>query len=171
MFAPCLPSRQAKWIGAKVEPCKFRSQKNMPSYHALRKEPKVLLICCSQLSYEEWAKHDLRLEPMDVQLISIPGGPAALAHRHRVPEKYSELKKDIKLMLKKFPSIHTVIAVNHEDCGYYEEVLKFKGREEIDLGSIARKLAIMASGKNIETFFAKPIKPGSEKLEFQQIVF
>ena len=143
----------------------------MPSYHALRKEPKVLLICCSQLSYEEWAKHDLRLEPMDAQLISIPGGPAALAHRHKVPERYFELKKNIRLMLKKFPSIQTVIALNHEDCGYYEEVLKLKGREKMDLRSIARELSSMADDKNVETFFAKPVKLASKKLEFQQIVF
>jgi hypothetical protein len=148
---------------------------NMTSFNALRRTPSTLLIICSQVSYEEWAAKELGLGPLDIKLISVPGGPAALAYRDMVPADWSKLRYDICFLVEEFPSIRTVIAVNHGNhgkkggCGYYVKVLKIGPQEETDMPIIAQQLRTIAPGKEIRTFYAGLVETGGTELVFKEV--
>ncbi len=131
------------------------------SYSALRKAPTTLLICCSQLSYEEWAAEELGLEPLSIMPISVWGGPVALAHSNIAPADWARLRDQTRFFLEEFASIHTVIAVPHEGCGYRSKVLKINSDGREDLPVIAQQLGMFAIGKKIRMFYARPVEPGS----------
>ncbi len=147
----------------------------MSEYLALRRNPSTLVIVCSQLSYEGWATQELGLGPLDVKLISVAGGPAALAHGDLVATDYTRMCECVSFLLAEFPSIHTVIGINHGNngrkggCGYYEKVLKIVGGEKSDLPKIARQLAILAKDKTIRTFYAGLVETGGSKVVFEEV--
>lgn len=138
------------------------------SYPSLRMKPKVLLICCSQLSYEIWAAKEMKLGPLDLKLISIPGGPAALANRDIVPDDYNSLRAHIRFLTNEFPSIEEAWGLNHAPCGHYVKHLRRSGNERKDLFVIQQELSEITQ-KKARAFFAIPVEVGSEYAVFEEI--
>lgn len=88
--------------------------------------PTVLAVYCSdprfQHAFERFLRKELKLARGKFVPIVIAGGPGSLANPAMV-EEISVLKRQILFFLKHNPSVRSIVLINHEDCGFYRNVI------------------------------------------------
>ena len=144
---------------------------------ALRTHPRALIICCSQVSFEEFARRQLALDKLDYIGPQVAGGPGSLAYGDR-PERLIHvnevlihrklLRDNIGLLLCEFPTVEEIVIIGHRGCGWYRNNVLPGYDEREDLALIAHDLCVH-TGKKVRMFFAQPIAVGSNVLDFFEI--
>ena len=146
-----------------------KGEKPKTTHKAVKAEPVAIVIYCSdprfQEAFGEFIKKNLGLQQGWFVPIVLAGGPGALAHEEEFPEKFQGIRKDVLFFAGHFPSIMSVIVINHEDCGFYK---KIPGRpnEKSDLKIIADILR-----KQIPQLQVKTVYAGFTGLDHSGIVF
>lgn len=122
-------------------------------------------------AFDGFIKEGLDLQRWEVIPIIIAGGPAPLAHQKEMSTRARMLIRQLIFLFEHFPSIKRVIAIGHQDCGYYK-VIPDKGntvdREKDDLKGIIFSLGLFVpEGVTIEAHYAYFADKGRTKIAFQ----
>ncbi|MGA2417866.1 MAG: hypothetical protein ABSF55_01320 [Candidatus Staskawiczbacteria bacterium] len=127
-----------------------------------------MVICCSQLSYEQFVAEELGLRPRDIKPICVPGGPAALVHQE-IPKDWVSLRDWVRFLLAEFQTIENALAFGHEGCGYYRKTLGVGPKERDDLLLVPRAIMEYSPrGLHIRTFYAKISGPNGQ-VDFEEV--
>lgn len=133
---------------------------------------KVIIVACFdsgfQLAFRRLINEELKLESHEFVLISVAGGPGALAHPIKCHNDFLFLERQINFCLKHFRSIEKIILLGHEDCEYYNEIIELPNKEKKDLKQ-AGKLTNVLSQKPVELFFASFSGPGQTGIMFEEV--
>lgn len=157
-------------------------EKNMEIiYRALKAKPTTLIIYCSdprfQFAFNCFLVNDLDLVYGQFVPIIVAGGPAALANPAMAKEM-QYINEQIVFFLKHFPSIKSVVLINHEDCGFYAEIPnpigKKENRERDDTFIAAEAAAEHISsegiyGVKVSAFYAKFVNADKSEIVFEKM--
>lgn len=103
------------------------------TYRALKAKPTTLIIHCSdprfQFAFNCFLANDLDLAQGQFIPIVIAGGPASLANP-AMAEEMQYINIQIVFFLNHFPSIKSIVLINHEDCGFYSKIPNPTGKKE-----------------------------------------
>lgn len=150
------------------------------TYLAAKTNPTTLVVHCSdsrfQPAFNCFLDNKIEVVRGQVVPVVVAGGPASLANPIMAKEKQF-LEGQIIFFLKHFPSIKLVALINHEDCGFYEQIPNPTGREnrERDDTPIAAQVLsdrIASEGiKGVEVmaFYAKFAKPDRNEISFEKM--
>ncbi len=153
-------------------------------------QPKTLVVHCADARLRrafrlfiegEVASGGLGLRESDYVNLIIPGGAATLMDTHASPEAYAFSMQQIEFLLEHFPSITTVIVVNHEDCAAYKHICQVVGpafldgfstlieRQRSDLISVALQVLQLGHAKAFQLFLARFTSAERTHVEFTEV--
>lgn len=94
--------------------------------------PRVLIYRCVDSRFytaiDKLIAQRLALPAGGFKMMSIPGGPARLAYRHKMQELFQSAIDDAKFVVENFESITKIVFIAHHDCGYYKKFLSIVNR-------------------------------------------
>ncbi|MEK7540686.1 MAG: hypothetical protein AAB529_00375 [Patescibacteria group bacterium] len=151
------------------------------TYRAIKTEPTTLAIYCPdpkfQFAFNRFFMDDLNLVYGQFIPIVVAGGPGSLANPIMTIERQF-LSSQIIFFLRHFPSIKSIILINHEDCGFYGKILNLSGKEknrEKDDAPVAAKAVVNRialeeiNGIEVAAFYAKFANADKKEIAFEKM--
>lgn len=154
-------------------------------------KPKALIVHCADVRFRkafrnfiegDGAKGCLGFKEDEYVNLVIPGGVSCFTDVITLSKQFKVAKDQIEFLLKHFPTIGTVILINHEDCAAYKFLQEKIGsmflrrfvslldRQKVDLISTAKTVLEMDFVKaNIRLFMAKFANPEHTQVVFNEI--
>jgi Putative carbonic anhydrase len=127
----------------------------------LNETGRALLLACSDGRFrdarEEFLRHYCQVQRADA--ILFPGGPASLLIN---APWFFALRPQV-LFLHKLHDVQRIIAVTHDDCGYYAtkyprlEVEKRRAQQIADLYEFREEMRKLVPGVAIELYYEQPV--------------
>ncbi|MEK7497142.1 MAG: hypothetical protein AAB657_04570 [Patescibacteria group bacterium] len=157
----------------------------------LNPKPKALVVHCADVRFRKAFRNFIEgdsatgclgfKEDEYVNLV-IPGGVSSFTDVITLPKQFKVAKDQIGFLLNHFPTIDTVILINHEDCAAYKFLQEKIGsmflrrfvslldRQKVDLVSAAKTVLEMDFVKaNVRLFMAKFANPEHTQVAFNEI--
>jgi hypothetical protein len=157
-------------LGLLIYRCWFKPAE-APKKDAVK--PRAIVIFCSDPRFQEkiaeFIKKKLELRPGEFVPISIGGGPASLANTTTRYYDFKFLKDQIEFFSKHLPTIQEIVLIGHEDCGYYNKILKLPGREKSDLSAARNTIGEFCS-KPVWLYYARFSSEDRTEIAFDQVL-
>lgn len=152
--------------------------------------PKALVIHCADVRFRKAFRNFIEgkteagclgLREEDYVNLIIPGGIASLADILALPKQFKVTKEQIEFLLEHFPSITTVVLINHEDCAAYKLVKDHVGssflrnfatmldRQKVDLIAVAKQALKLSNASIFKLYMAKFADPAHTKVRFDEV--
>ncbi len=152
--------------------------------------PKVLVIHCADVRFRRAFRSFIEgkaetgclgLREEDYVNLIIPGGIASLTDILALPKQFKVTKEQIEFLLEHFPSITTVVLINHEDCAAYKMIKDHVGRsflrnvssmlerQKFDLVAVAKQALKLGNASTFKLYMASFTNPAHTKVRFEEV--
>jgi carbonic anhydrase len=148
-------------------------------------EPTTLIIHCGdprfQQAFARFPEEELGLRPGEWVALVPPGGIASFTEPLAFPKEFKVLKDAVAFYAEHFASIHTIVIVNHEDCGKYKAMQKIVplflgasndllGRQRNDLPKVAQTiLGFLGRPVKVKQYMAKFANPEHTQVAIEAV--
>lgn len=155
-------------------------------------KPKALVVHCADVRFRrafrnfiegDATKGCLGLGEDEYVNLVIPGGVSSLTDVITLPKQFKVAKDQIEFLLDHFPTIGTVVMINHEDCAAYKFLKEKIGgaflrrftslldRQQVDLVSAAKTVLELDFVKaDVRLYMAKFANPEHTQVTFNQVI-
>jgi len=154
-------------------------------------KPKALIMHCSDARFKRAFRNFIEgdkdkgcmgYKEDDYISLIIPGGVSSMSDAMLLPKQFKVAKEQIEFLTTHFPTVNTIVLINHEDCAAYKaltqklgslflkHISKLADRQHLDLLSVAKTLLGMENFKaHIKLYMAKFANPEHTKVTFEEI--
>ena len=150
-------------------------------------EPRVIIYFCRdpkiRAAVERFVTKELKLDLAECIMMSEFGGVFHATEQFRLASEFDHFENQLRFALDNFPTINTVIGINHDGCGRYAAAQKKWGhmfvgpsssierRQECDLATFTETVFRVIAPKHIlvKRFFMRFANEERTKVSFEEL--